>query len=125
MQTSQATSEPPPAGTRAPRKIVCLETYWGDHKIHLFQNTSVRPFLEALAVHFNPAIQIAHRFVESTAQLANYTGFPEGLLWRDPEVFDTPFYYLSFHGSPGTLRSSARAACSPGTPAGSSPAISW
>ncbi|MBK7471021.1 MAG: hypothetical protein IPI73_10775 [Betaproteobacteria bacterium] len=106
MQTSQASSEPPPAGTRAPRKIVCLETYWGDHKIHLFQNTSVRPFLEALAVHFNPAIQIAHRFVESTAQLANYTGFPEGLLWRDPEVFDTPFYYLSFHGSPGTLRSS-------------------
>ena len=89
-----------------PRKIVCLETYWGDHRIHLFQNTSVRPFLDALSMHFNPPLQIAHRFVESTAQLANYAGFPDGLLWRDPEAFDTPFYYLSFHGSPGTLRSS-------------------
>src|SRR6185503_19452844 len=91
--------------TGAPRKVVCLETYWGDHKVRMFQNTSVRPFLDALSAHFNPSLQIAHRFVESMEHLSSYTGFPYGLLWRDPEVFDTPFYYLSFHGSPGTLRS--------------------
>lgn len=90
----------------APRKIVCLETYWGDHKARLFQNTSVRPFLEALSSQFDPPIQVAHRFVESTAQLSNYTAYPDGLLWRDPEVFDAPVFYLSFHGSPGALRSS-------------------
>ena len=99
-----------------PRKLVCLETYWSDHKGHLFQNTSVRSFLEALAVHFDPPLRIAHRFVSSAEQFSSYTTFPDGLLWRDPEVFDTPFYYLSFHGSPGRLRSTlerigARALC--------------
>jgi hypothetical protein len=90
----------------APRKIVCLETYWGDHDVRLFQNTSVRPFLEALSSRFDPPIQIAHRFVESMAQLSNYTSYPDGLLWRDRDVFDSPVFYLSFHGSPGALRSS-------------------
>src|SRR6187431_857056 len=106
----------PPASGPAPRKLVCLETYWSDHKVHLFQNTSVRPFLEALSAHFDPPIRLAHRFVASTEQLQGYTRFPDGLLWRDTEVFDTPFYYLSFHGAPGRLRSSlerigARALC--------------
>ena len=101
---------------RVPRKLVCFETYWADHKGHLFQNTSVRPFLESLSLHFDPPLRIAHRFVASTAQLAAYTAFPGGLLWQDPEVFDTPYYYLSFHGAPGRLRSSlgrigARALC--------------
>jgi hypothetical protein len=105
MQTTQPAPDTASALlARAPRKIVCLETYWGDYKGQLFQSTSVRPFLEALATHFNPPLRIAHRFVESSAQLAHYTGFPDGLLWHDPEVFDTPFYYLSFHGSPATLR---------------------
>ena len=90
----------------APRKIVCLETYWGDHNVRLFQNTSVRPFLEALASRFDPPIRIAHRFVESTAQLSSYTSYPDGLLWRDRDVFDSPVFYLSFHGSAGALRSS-------------------
>ena len=118
MQTPEGeAANAPPAEGRAPRKIVCLETYWSDHKVHVFQNTSVRPFLDALSVHFDPPLRIAHRFVSSAAQLSSYTGFPDGLLWRDPEVFDTPFYYLSFHGSPGRLRSTmqrigARALCS-------------
>ncbi|MSQ72297.1 MAG: hypothetical protein EXR27_13525 [Betaproteobacteria bacterium] len=89
----------------APRKVVCLETYWGDHSERLFQNTSVRPFLEALGSQLYPPLRIAHRFVESAAHLANYTAAPEGLLWRDPDVFDAPVFYLSFHGSPGALRS--------------------
>ena len=114
--TAGAGNAPGPAVGPAPRKIVCLETYWSDHKVHLFQNTSVRPFLEALSAHFDPPLRIAHRFVASTAQLSNYTAMPDGLLWRDIEVFDTPLYYLSFHGSPGRLRSSlsrigARALC--------------
>ena len=90
----------------APRKIVCLETYWGDHNARLFQSTSVLPFLEALASQFDPPIRIAHRFVESIVHLSSYTAYPDGLLWRDGETFDTPVFYLSFHGSPGTLRSS-------------------
>lgn len=94
------------AATAAPRKIVCLETYWGDHNVSLFQKTSVLPFLEALGAHFDPSIRIAHRFVDSMAQLERYTARPDGLLWRDAETFDAPVFYLSFHGTPGTLRSS-------------------
>lgn len=93
-------------GTGAPRKIICLETYWGNHRGRLFHNTSVLPFLQALSSHFDPPIQVAHRFVESIAQLANYAAYPDGLFWRDRDVFDAPVFYLSFHGSPGTLRSS-------------------
>ena len=89
-----------------PRKIVCLETYWGDHEVRIFQNASVLPFLQALSSRFDPPIRIAHRFVESAAQLSSYTSYPDGLLWRDPDVFDAPVFYLSFHGSPGALRSS-------------------
>lgn len=92
--------------TPVPRKIVCLETYWGDHHGRLFQNTSVRPFLEALSAQFYPSIRIAHRFVESVRHLASYTAHPDGLLWCDAEAFDAPVFYLSFHGAPGTLRSS-------------------
>ena len=90
----------------APRKLVCLESYWGEHHQRLFQNTSVRPFLEALGSQLYPPLRIAHRFVESGAQLARYVAGPDGLLWRDREVFDAPVFYLSFHGSPGALRSS-------------------
>jgi len=89
----------------APRKIVCLETYWSDHKGRVFQNTSVRPFLEALGSHFDPPIRIAHRFVDTFAHLSHYVARPDGLFWRDAEVFDAPVFYLSFHGSPGTLLS--------------------
>lgn len=89
----------------APRKIICLETYWSDHKGRLFQNTSVRPFLEALAAHFDPPLQIAHRYVESMAKLSYYVNWPDGLFWHDRDVFDAPVFYLSFHGAPGTLLS--------------------
>ena len=88
----------------APRKIVCMETYWGDHKARLFHNTSVRPFLEALSSLFDPPIRVAHRFVDSLAHLAHYTSYPDGLCWSDGDVFDAPVFYLSFHGAPGTLR---------------------
>jgi hypothetical protein len=91
----------------APKKLVCLETYWGDHSIRLFQDRSVRPFLDALAMQFVPPVRVAHRFVDSLAQLMHYARRHEGLLWRDPEVFDVPVYYLSFHGRPGALRGAA------------------
>ena len=86
-------------------KLVCLETYWDDGEAHLFRNTSVRTFLEGLATQFEPPLRLAHRFVESMDQLASYTAQPDGLLWQDEDVFDTPIYYLSFHGSPGTVHS--------------------
>jgi len=88
---------------RAPRKLVCLETYWSDHYPHAFGERSVRPFFEGLAAQLDPPLAIAHRFMDSPAQLAAYTRRREGLLWRDPEAFDTPVYYLSFHGSPGKI----------------------
>ncbi len=87
------------------RKLVCLETYWGDHRGQMFGNTSVRPFLEALGGQLDPPVRVGHRFVESAVHLASYVEGPDGLLWRDREVLDAPVLYLSFHGAPGTLRS--------------------
>jgi hypothetical protein len=49
----------------------------------------------------NPPLTIAHRFVESEAGLAYYARRPDGLMWRRKELFDTPVYYLAFHGRPG------------------------
>jgi hypothetical protein len=88
----------------APRKLVCLETYWADRRAQAFREQSVRPFLEGLAAQFDPPLRIAHRFVESIPQLGAYTRRGRGMLWRDPEAFDAPVFYLSFHGSPGSVR---------------------
>ena len=88
---------------KAPRKLVCLETYWSDRHVQAFREHSVRPFFEGLAAQLEPPLAIAHRFMDSPAQLAAYTRRKEGLLWRDPETFDAPVYYLSFHGSPGKI----------------------
>jgi len=85
---------------RAPRKLVCLEAYWNEK---LFQTFSVKGFFEAMAPLLDPPLTVAHRFVESAAGLAYYTKRPDGLLWRRKELFDTPIYYLAFHGRPGTM----------------------
>jgi len=53
----------------------------------------------------HPPLTVAHRFVESEAGLAYYAKRPDGLLWRSEELFDTPIYYLAFHGRPGGVRS--------------------
>jgi hypothetical protein len=88
---------------RAPRKLVVLETYWSDRHAQAFRERSVRPFFEGLSAQLEPPLAVAHRFMDSPAQLAAYTRRREGLLWRDPQAFDTPVYYLSFHGSPGKI----------------------
>lgn len=90
----------------APRKLVCLETYWSDGHARAFGERSVRPFFDGLAAQLEPRLMIAHRFVESLSQLAAYTRRRKGLLWRDPEAFDAPVFYLSFHGSPGRIHTS-------------------
>jgi hypothetical protein len=87
----------------APRKLVCLETYWGDHQGRAFRAPSVLPFFEGLSRLLDPPLAIAHRHVGTLPQLAAYTRRREGILWRDPETFDAPVYYLSFHGSPGRI----------------------
>ncbi|MGH8733624.1 MAG: hypothetical protein ACREVB_08075, partial [Burkholderiales bacterium] len=51
----------------------------------------------------HPPLTVAHRFVESEAGLAYYTKRPDGLMWRSRELFDTPVYYLAFHGKPGKV----------------------
>ena len=87
----------------APRKLVCLETYWGDHQTRVFHTPSVLPLFEGLGRLLDPPLAIAHRHVGTLSQLATYTRRGEGMLWRDPEAFDAPVYYLSFHGSPGRI----------------------
>jgi hypothetical protein len=96
----------------APRKLVCLETYWGDHLARAFRAPTVLPFFEGLARQLDPPLAIAHRHVGTLSQLAAYTRRREGILWRDPEAFDAPVYYLSFHGSPGRIHT-ARARLGP------------
>jgi hypothetical protein len=83
-------------------KLVCLESYW-NHE--LFQTISVKGFFESLATLLRPRLQLAHRFVESERGLAYYTRYPDGLLWKLPESWDTPIYYLAFHGETGAVKS--------------------
>jgi hypothetical protein len=65
----------------------------------------VKGFFEAMAPLAHPPLTVAHRFVESEAGLAYYAKRPDGLMWRSREFFDTPVYYLAFHGRPGAVRS--------------------
>lgn len=83
-----------------PMKLVCLESSWEDR---VFHTASVKGFLESLAFLQSPPLQVAHRFVESAKHLAHYTRRPNGLLWIDEHSWDTPIYYLAFHGSPGSV----------------------
>ncbi|HJY76022.1 MAG TPA: hypothetical protein VKE95_05285 [Burkholderiales bacterium] len=85
---------------KAPPKLVCLETYWNEK---LFESFSVKPFFEALAPLVRPPLRVAHRFVESAQGLAYYARRPDGVMWRQADLFDAPVYYLAFHGKPGTV----------------------
>jgi hypothetical protein len=87
---------------KAPAKLVCLEAYWNEK---MFQDFSVKGFYEAMAPLLHPPLKLAHRFVESGSGLAYYARRPDGLLWRSKDLFDTPIYYLAFHGRPGAVRS--------------------
>ena len=69
----------------------------------MFQSFSVKGFFEAMAPLASPPLVVAHRFVESEAGLAYYAKRPDGLMWRREELFDTPVYYLAFHGRPGAV----------------------
>ena len=53
----------------------------------------------------HPPLAVAHRFVESARGLAYYTRRPDGVMWRHAELFDTPVYYLAFHGRPRSITS--------------------
>ena len=90
----------PEKSLKAPPKLVCLEAYWNEK---LFQTFSVKGFFEAMAPLASPPLTVAHRFVDSGAGLAYYTRRPDGLMWRSKELFDTPVYYLAFHGKPAAL----------------------
>jgi hypothetical protein len=83
-------------------KLICLESYWNHD---LFKTLSVKDFYEALAALTYPRLQVAHRVVESERGLAYYTKYPDGLFWRLPESWNTPIYYLAFHGQPGIVES--------------------
>jgi len=85
---------------KAPAKLVCLETYWNEK---LFESFSVKPFLDAMAPLATPPLRVAHRFVDSAQGLAYYARRPDGVMWRQADLFDAPVYYLAFHGKPGTV----------------------
>lgn len=85
---------------KAPAKLVCLESYWNEK---LFQSYSVKGFFEAMAPLLRPPLTVAHRFVESEAGLAYYAKRPDGVMWRNKELFNTPIYYLAFHGKPAAV----------------------
>jgi len=63
----------------------------------------VKGFFEAMAPLLRPPLTVAHRFVESEAGLAYYAKRPDGLMWRSKELFNTPIYYLAFHGRPAAV----------------------
>ena len=71
----------------------------------MFQTFSVKGFFEAMAPLAHPPLALAHRFVESPEGLAYYARRPDGVLWRQRELFDTPVFYLAFHGRPGEVSS--------------------
>ena len=85
---------------KTPPKLVCLESYWNDR---LLQTASVKGFLDALSPLAHPPLRVAHRFVDSEAGLAYYLRRPGGVMWREKVLFDTPVYYLAFHGLPAAL----------------------
>lgn len=71
---------------KAPRKIVCLESYWNEE---LFQHFSVKGFLDGMAPLVQPPLTVAHRFVDSAAGLAYYLRRPGG--WMASLVCDLLF----------------------------------
>jgi hypothetical protein len=87
---------------KVPAKLVCLESYWNER---LFETFSVKGFFEAMAPLVRPPLVVAHRFVESEQGLAYYTRRPDGVMWRQREAFDTPVFYLAFHGRPAAVTS--------------------
>src|SRR3954467_15259947 len=86
---------------KAPRKLVCLESYWNEE---MFQEFSVKTFLEGMAPLARPPLTVAHRFVDSAAGLAYYLRRPGGLMWREKALFDAPVFYLAFHGRAASVR---------------------
>jgi len=68
---------------KAPRKLVCLETYWNER---MFQAFSVKGFFEAMAPLLQPPLAVAHRFVESEGGLEYYAK-RGGVLWRQKELY--------------------------------------
>jgi hypothetical protein len=71
----------------------------------MFQTCSVKGFFEAMAPFSHPALRVAHRFVDSPEGLAYYARRPDGVMWRQHELFDAPIYYLAFHGKPAEVSS--------------------
>src|SRR3954462_2604526 len=90
-----------PRRAKVPPKLVCLESYWNER---LFQTFSVKGFLESMAPLVHPPLTVAHRFVDSHEGIAHYLRRPGGVMWRQKELFDTPVYYLAFHGRPAAVR---------------------
>jgi len=86
---------------KAPPKIVCLEAYWNEA---MFQHFSVKGFLDGMAPLVHPPLTVAHRFVDTHAGLAYYLRRPDGLMWRQKELFDAPVFYLAFHGRAASVR---------------------
>lgn len=82
-----------------PRTLVCIEGYW--HDAHLFDRSTVRPFLDGLSAVSGSPIAVAHRRVGSVQafeRLAKQT------IWDDSRASLSPVFYLAFHGRKGHVQ---------------------
>src|SRR4051794_41967001 len=93
---------------KAPRKLVCLESYWDEE---LFQHFSVKAFLDGMAPLVHPPLTVAHRFVDSGAGLAYYLRRPGGGMWRQRAPVAAAGDYLAFPGGPAAGRAGAGGRC--------------
>ncbi|MCX6280486.1 MAG: hypothetical protein NTU51_00810 [Bacteroidetes bacterium] len=73
------------------RLIVCLESYWS---YNIFNNFSMKPYLENIGWMVKERIEIAHRFIDCELGLRYYIN----VLMQD-QIFP-PVIYISSHGNP-------------------------
>jgi len=79
-------------------KMVILENYWTEE---LFSNTlSVMPFLSNIGniLENDRIIRVAHRYFDSAESLSYYVKQPNGIIWKDEDVYGAIVYYVAAHG---------------------------
>ena len=82
-------------------KICCLESYWSQG---MTNTLSMKPFLKAIGWMLEKDIIVAHRMIDSGQGLAYYTKFPNGIIWKGPQLAGIDVFYLASHGKPGGLK---------------------
>ena len=82
------------------RKMLILENYWNPN---LFNNLSIKPYFVNLGNLINEDVRVGHRFIDSNEGLKYYIHYPEGLIWKNPEIYGTSTFMFETHGSIDTI----------------------